>query len=105
MGIIETDEFVDGCLRLRGTAKALDIAEISYQNKAFMKKVSKFMEEMCAQFSLLENRDQRRDTTMTAASRASGKSATSRAGNDPGCRVTISRCYSSKTSDGKRSID
>eukprot|EP00929_Paragymnodinium_shiwhaense_P029433 TRINITY_DN16866_c0_g4_i1.p1 TRINITY_DN16866_c0_g4~~TRINITY_DN16866_c0_g4_i1.p1 ORF type:complete len:701 (+),score=195.02 TRINITY_DN16866_c0_g4_i1:120-2222(+) len=40
---IELEEFILGCLRLKGTAKALDVAKLSYDNKIFRKRVFKFM--------------------------------------------------------------
>ena len=37
------DEFVRGCSRLRGSAKAIDIAKVSYDSKMFRKRIIKFM--------------------------------------------------------------
>jgi hypothetical protein len=44
--VIDLEEFIEGCLRLRGPAKALDLADILYQNEGFMKKVTDFMTDM-----------------------------------------------------------
>lgn len=46
---IDVDEFVDGCMRLRGPAKALDTAKIMYENRIMRKQLISFMRhvEMC----------------------------------------------------------
>eukprot|EP00929_Paragymnodinium_shiwhaense_P063042 TRINITY_DN31521_c0_g3_i6.p1 TRINITY_DN31521_c0_g3~~TRINITY_DN31521_c0_g3_i6.p1 ORF type:complete len:615 (-),score=86.53 TRINITY_DN31521_c0_g3_i6:304-2148(-) len=41
--IIEIDEFVMGCLRLKGNASALDLAKMSYDHKVFRKRMFEFM--------------------------------------------------------------
>lgn len=41
--VIELDEFVSGCLRLKGNARALDIAKLYYEQKAVAKRLSRFM--------------------------------------------------------------
>eukprot|EP00929_Paragymnodinium_shiwhaense_P013747 TRINITY_DN12159_c0_g1_i1.p1 TRINITY_DN12159_c0_g1~~TRINITY_DN12159_c0_g1_i1.p1 ORF type:complete len:676 (-),score=117.90 TRINITY_DN12159_c0_g1_i1:85-2112(-) len=43
---IELDEFINGCFRLRGTASAMDIAKLSYDNKVFRKRVFNFMHDV-----------------------------------------------------------
>lgn len=40
---VELEEFVEGCLRLRGEAKAMDVAKISYDNKRYRKKLFGWM--------------------------------------------------------------
>merc|ERR1711988_1160796 len=45
-GIIDGDEFVSGCLRLRGMATRLDVEMLSYSFEFHMKKLDKFMEHV-----------------------------------------------------------
>lgn len=40
---IDVEEFIMGCLRLKGTAKSIDIAKMSCENKFMMKKLGTFM--------------------------------------------------------------
>mmetsp|Transcript_68482 Transcript_68482/g.125782 ORF Transcript_68482/g.125782 Transcript_68482/m.125782 type:complete len:228 (+) Transcript_68482:54-737(+) len=40
---IDVDEFIMGCLRLKGNAKSIDIAKMSCENKFMMKKMGTFM--------------------------------------------------------------
>lgn len=41
--VIEFDEFVDGCLRLRGTAKGVDVAKVIYDHKSMQRKLNKIL--------------------------------------------------------------
>lgn len=45
---IDIDEFVDGCLRLRGHAKGVDMAKIMLDNKSILKKLSALGENIRA---------------------------------------------------------
>jgi len=40
---IDVEEFIDGCMRLRGPAKALQLAKMMYENKIMRKQLSTFM--------------------------------------------------------------
>lgn len=42
-GAISLDEFVDGCIRLRGTAKSIDVATLMYENRRTSKKLQQMM--------------------------------------------------------------
>jgi len=42
---IDLDEFVDGCMKLRGTAKTIDVAKLSYDNKLMRSKLATFMRD------------------------------------------------------------
>jgi len=52
-GAIDSDEFVWGCMRLKGPAKATDVACLIYDNRQLSKRVSKVMHYMEAQFEHL----------------------------------------------------
>jgi len=41
--VIELDEFVAGCLRLKGNAKGLDMAKLCYEHKSMAKRLGNFM--------------------------------------------------------------
>lgn len=41
--VIDAEEFVMGCLRLKGAAKGIDIAKLMYENKILIKKMTAFM--------------------------------------------------------------
>merc|ERR1711920_778368 len=45
-GEIDLDEFVGGFMRLRGPAKSIDIARVSYDNKQMRKRLATFMNYM-----------------------------------------------------------
>lgn len=51
--VIDIEEFVDGCVRLRGSAKSIDVARLSYENKWVRKKLSAFMRYMEAQMRMM----------------------------------------------------
>jgi len=38
-GQIDADEFIDGCLRLQGGARSIDLAKVRHEHKAMMKKL------------------------------------------------------------------
>merc|ERR1712178_579657 len=40
-GLVEVEEFVEGCPRLRGSARSLDIARMMYENRWIMNKLTK----------------------------------------------------------------
>jgi len=42
---IDLDEFVYGCMKLRGTAKTIDVAKLSYDNKLMRSKLATFMRD------------------------------------------------------------
>jgi hypothetical protein len=52
-------EFVTGCLRLKGDAKAIDVNMLLYQNEYMLHKVNDMHASICKHFSQL-NRDSRR---------------------------------------------
>eukprot|EP00929_Paragymnodinium_shiwhaense_P089169 TRINITY_DN49377_c0_g1_i1.p1 TRINITY_DN49377_c0_g1~~TRINITY_DN49377_c0_g1_i1.p1 ORF type:complete len:609 (-),score=73.63 TRINITY_DN49377_c0_g1_i1:181-2007(-) len=49
---IDIDEFVSGCLRLKGNASALDLAKVSYDNKMFRKRMFEFMKSVETQLNI-----------------------------------------------------
>mmetsp|Transcript_4762 Transcript_4762/g.8624 ORF Transcript_4762/g.8624 Transcript_4762/m.8624 type:complete len:446 (-) Transcript_4762:100-1437(-) len=51
--VVDIEEFVIGCLRLRGQAKAIDLAKQSYELKFLMRKLSLFMKFVEERFGLL----------------------------------------------------
>merc|ERR1719386_577592 len=51
---IDIDEFVTGCMRLKGNAKAIDIAKISYDFKMMHRSLSRFMKDVKESFTLLK---------------------------------------------------
>mmetsp|Transcript_37819 Transcript_37819/g.70069 ORF Transcript_37819/g.70069 Transcript_37819/m.70069 type:complete len:112 (+) Transcript_37819:2-337(+) len=55
-GAVDIDEFCDGCLRLKGSAKALDIHCVITELSRFFKKWSEFTEFVEAKFDMLERR-------------------------------------------------
>jgi len=42
---IDLDEFVEGCVKLSGTAKAFDVAKLSYDNKLMRSRLASFMRD------------------------------------------------------------
>jgi len=48
---IDIEDFVDGCLRLKGTAKSCDLARLLYENKTIMRELVDFIEFAEEQFS------------------------------------------------------
>mmetsp|Transcript_96358 Transcript_96358/g.152363 ORF Transcript_96358/g.152363 Transcript_96358/m.152363 type:complete len:137 (+) Transcript_96358:3-413(+) len=44
--LIDVEEFVHGCLRLKGTAKAIDVAKLDYEMKMRQKRLVKHMVEV-----------------------------------------------------------
>eukprot|EP00746_Dinoflagellata_sp_MGD_P018472 gnl/MRDRNA2_/MRDRNA2_142840_c0_seq1.p1 gnl/MRDRNA2_/MRDRNA2_142840_c0~~gnl/MRDRNA2_/MRDRNA2_142840_c0_seq1.p1 ORF type:complete len:683 (-),score=135.04 gnl/MRDRNA2_/MRDRNA2_142840_c0_seq1:11-1945(-) len=42
-GVVNADEFVTGCLRLKGSAKSIDVATLLYENKRMCQKWAAFM--------------------------------------------------------------
>merc|ERR1719321_1048174 len=38
-GVVEAEEFVLGCLRLRGNAKAIDLATLMYENRRAFRRI------------------------------------------------------------------
>merc|ERR1740129_2596005 len=53
-GEIGLDEFVFGCLRLKGGAKAIDLATLMYENKRLAVQIAKINQDVEAGFALLE---------------------------------------------------
>lgn len=51
--IIDMDKFVNGCLRLVGNAKSIDIAMLSYESKWMIDRFAAFTQTMDEQFSTL----------------------------------------------------
>lgn len=49
-GTVSVEEFLFGCMRMKGTAKALDVATLMYENKRMGEKWSKFMIYVKEQF-------------------------------------------------------
>eukprot|EP00929_Paragymnodinium_shiwhaense_P093660 TRINITY_DN53887_c0_g1_i3.p1 TRINITY_DN53887_c0_g1~~TRINITY_DN53887_c0_g1_i3.p1 ORF type:complete len:490 (-),score=73.48 TRINITY_DN53887_c0_g1_i3:323-1792(-) len=51
--IINLEEFVSGCFRLKGTARSLDIALMGYEHKQFRRRVFRFMDSTHAMLERL----------------------------------------------------
>jgi len=49
-GAVSIDEFVDGCLRLRGAARGIDLNKMMYENRWIRNKLSRFMRYVEAEF-------------------------------------------------------
>merc|ERR1719440_1645900 len=45
-GTVEAEEFVMGCLRLRGTAKAIDLATLMYENRRWFHRFEKLLKKL-----------------------------------------------------------
>merc|ERR1712176_544587 len=43
---LDLDEFVSGFMRLRGQAKSIDLARLSYENKQMRARLASFMDQM-----------------------------------------------------------
>lgn len=41
-GVVDLEEFINGCMQLRGPAKSLQVARMSYENK-----ITRSLEELC----------------------------------------------------------
>jgi len=52
-GEVNLDEFVRGFMRLRGTAKSIDIAKLAYENKQMRDKLSSFMSRVEGRLSMV----------------------------------------------------
>jgi len=67
-GHISIDDFCDGCLKLRGDAKAFDVHCMIYDISRFMEKWSDFTEYTVKQFQKMDHfcKDVRRDTITDA---------------------------------------
>mmetsp|Transcript_34701 Transcript_34701/g.91653 ORF Transcript_34701/g.91653 Transcript_34701/m.91653 type:complete len:642 (-) Transcript_34701:19-1944(-) len=50
---IELEEFVSGCMRLKGGAKGLDVAKLAYEHRFMCKQLSKFMTRTDDRLNLL----------------------------------------------------
>merc|ERR1712080_202432 len=51
---IDLEEFMEGCIRLRGPAKSLDIAKMMYDDKMLRRKLQLFMKSVETNFATLE---------------------------------------------------
>eukprot|EP00415_Alexandrium_ostenfeldii_P001208 UN1208 len=51
--IIDIREFVEGCFRLRGSAKSIDIAMLTYESRWMIERFSAFAESVEEQFDIL----------------------------------------------------
>merc|ERR1711972_426814 len=47
---VEAEEFLDGCVRLRGNAKALDVAKLMHDEKQMRRKLNFFIQRTNANF-------------------------------------------------------
>merc|ERR1712083_898519 len=56
-GTVSIEEFVGGCLRLRGVAKTMDLAQVTYDLKSFQTKLTTFMHYVEDQFKALQRKD------------------------------------------------
>jgi len=51
-GLVDLDEFVTGCLQLRGSAKCMDVAKVSQENKLILRAIDKVNRQILGQLSL-----------------------------------------------------
>merc|ERR550525_446985 len=42
-GVVSTEEFIFGCMRLAGNAKSIDLATLMYENKRMMTRIKTFI--------------------------------------------------------------
>ena len=54
-GQIEIDEFVTGCLHIKGEAKAIQLAKMDYETRETRRKLEQFMLRSDNQFRLIRN--------------------------------------------------
>eukprot|EP00929_Paragymnodinium_shiwhaense_P033695 TRINITY_DN18455_c0_g1_i4.p1 TRINITY_DN18455_c0_g1~~TRINITY_DN18455_c0_g1_i4.p1 ORF type:complete len:995 (+),score=282.94 TRINITY_DN18455_c0_g1_i4:87-3071(+) len=52
---VDIEQFVHGCMRLKGEAKSIDVNMIMYENEKMMQKLAKFMDSCDRKFQGLEN--------------------------------------------------
>lgn len=52
-GYVDVSEFIEGCLRMKGTAKSVHVAQIMYENKWLMDAVCELSESLETSFELL----------------------------------------------------
>mmetsp|Transcript_131468 Transcript_131468/g.245945 ORF Transcript_131468/g.245945 Transcript_131468/m.245945 type:complete len:201 (+) Transcript_131468:2-604(+) len=52
--MVDLEEFVVGCMRLKGDAKSIDVAKLTYETKWMMKRLLEFMTYVELQFTLLQ---------------------------------------------------
>eukprot|EP00747_Dinoflagellata_sp_TGD_P177361 gnl/TRDRNA2_/TRDRNA2_226007_c0_seq1.p1 gnl/TRDRNA2_/TRDRNA2_226007_c0~~gnl/TRDRNA2_/TRDRNA2_226007_c0_seq1.p1 ORF type:complete len:111 (-),score=20.68 gnl/TRDRNA2_/TRDRNA2_226007_c0_seq1:37-369(-) len=52
---IEVDEFVEGCLKLKGSSKNLDFSQMVQESRWLRKRLSRFMVYVEQQFALLRS--------------------------------------------------
>jgi hypothetical protein len=56
-GVVDAEEFVLGCVRLKGGAKSVDTAMLLFENKRMFKKQASFMRYVDEQFKSIGNHD------------------------------------------------
>eukprot|EP00747_Dinoflagellata_sp_TGD_P192749 gnl/TRDRNA2_/TRDRNA2_58023_c0_seq1.p2 gnl/TRDRNA2_/TRDRNA2_58023_c0~~gnl/TRDRNA2_/TRDRNA2_58023_c0_seq1.p2 ORF type:complete len:218 (-),score=47.40 gnl/TRDRNA2_/TRDRNA2_58023_c0_seq1:195-848(-) len=52
--VISIEDFVEGCMKLKGAAKSIDMAQMKLENKWMMKKMESFMAYVEQQFKSIE---------------------------------------------------
>eukprot|EP00929_Paragymnodinium_shiwhaense_P094209 TRINITY_DN54646_c0_g1_i1.p1 TRINITY_DN54646_c0_g1~~TRINITY_DN54646_c0_g1_i1.p1 ORF type:complete len:648 (-),score=116.55 TRINITY_DN54646_c0_g1_i1:536-2479(-) len=65
--IIDIDEFVGGCCRLKGEARSIDVALMSYEHKLFRRRVFKVLDEIETSLIKLQELQEKTASSMTAA--------------------------------------
>lgn len=55
--LVDLEEFIIGCMRLKGDAKSIDIAKLTYETKWMMKRLLEFMTYVELQFAVLQGHD------------------------------------------------
>eukprot|EP00435_Cladocopium_sp_Y103_P045451 s1298_g13.t1 len=53
-GLLDIDDFVNGCMQLRGPAKSLQVAKMSYENKLTRSAIRDVVKELAAMKARLE---------------------------------------------------
>lgn len=73
-GLIDIEEFVQGCLQLRGPAKAIHIAQVNLANKAMQRSLTKALAQIETQIAGLSKAQQRQTTRRRSPTMQRGNS-------------------------------
>lgn len=56
---VDIEQFVEGCLRLKGQAKGIDLATMMYENKWMMHKLTRISDELRSNFEIVHRLEER----------------------------------------------
>lgn len=57
-GLVSADEFIMGCVRLKGGAKGVDVATLMYENKKMLRKLNDLLRDSQNAFKSIQEREQ-----------------------------------------------